>query len=489
MLDQYFSLSPGYPYPGPVLCEDPFWIAATCGSTDVLRWMLERFGDFSRTPGPAKQVFSLLNQACYYARIETVLFLLDSQPPFGTVHDREIYDTTALMSAACSFNFLGSIHPDTEEWIRDRIARGEKLMHILLDRGAPTQDASFPHRVSDIQPRQPQHTVLGLAMLRASSPLVKRLLSGGADVHNKQRYWYWTFCGKNECSPWDVTALHIGSLGWNSDGIQALLDDREITDLVLARDSDGRLPIHWAAIGLDARECARPDDDVALRLVNTFKVLLYGKPDTVNAPDSEGMTPLHHLVARHASCSGSKHIELATKFLLDAGADVSAQDNDNQTVLHKLCTLCMNGDDETTLLELLIAHGADPRHVDKNGQTALHLASRNLQQVQAVKVLLCHGADFNAVNIQGNTVFHQCIGGGDIPLVRSSVEKIRAQDEMIRVLHEAAGGEDTLMDQPNTQGRTPRQMMLDKRRVWQDKEERIRTPSGRRGRGRPRRGG
>lgn len=79
--------------------------------------------------------------------------------------------------------------------------------------------------------------------------------------------------------------------------------------------------------------------------------------------------------------------------------------------------------------------------------------------------------------------------GGDIPLVRSSVEKIRAQDEMIRVLHEAAGGEDNLMDQPNTKGKTPRQMMLDKRRVWQDTEERIRTLSGRRGRGRPRHGG
>lgn len=57
-----------------------------------------------------------------------------------------LHDTTALMSTARSFHCLEPIRPGkkyTEEWIFNHIARGDKLMHILLNRCASAQDASF----------------------------------------------------------------------------------------------------------------------------------------------------------------------------------------------------------------------------------------------------------------------------------------------------------------------------------------------------------
>ncbi|KAJ5301327.1 hypothetical protein N7508_006190 [Penicillium antarcticum] len=79
--------------------------------------------------------------------------------------------------------------------------------------------------------------------------------------------------------------------------------------------------------------------------------------------------------------------------------------------------------------------------------------------------------------------------GGDVALEWSSAKNIRARVEIVRASHEAAGDKDTLMEQLNAQGTTWQRMMMDKRRAWQDTEERIRTPSSRRGRGQPQRGG
>lgn len=70
---------------------------------------------------------------------------MDRQPPLGSVHDTDPCGDTPLLDAAASLaehNFSEWIKDRcTYEWYRDRLARGEKLINILLDRGACARDS------------------------------------------------------------------------------------------------------------------------------------------------------------------------------------------------------------------------------------------------------------------------------------------------------------------------------------------------------------
>jgi hypothetical protein len=316
--------------------------------------------------------------------------------------------------------------------------------------------------------------------------LIKRLLDEGADTFAKQRY-----IGdignlrRGKDSSLDVTPFHLGSLFWNAEGLQALLDhgssgndniaECDTKDLITSRDSIGRLPLYWAAAG-PRNECMLLDDDVSSRIEKIFKLLLANNPDTINVQDEEGATPLHYARASHAGCGRSKHSELAIRLLLENGADARIQDKGGHTVLHIMTFCC--GDDEpidTTLLDLLITHGVDVNHIDKDGNTPLHSMVTNLRQVQATKFLLSRGADIHATDAKGNTAFHRLMRSGGLQPRRNRhgkfetpavADQIQAQDEMLDVLLEAAG-DDSMMDQPNAAGRTPRQLRSEIRDRWQ----------------------
>src|SRR3954465_11431454 len=74
----------------------------------------------------------------------------------------------------------------------------------------------------------------------------------------------------------------------------------------------------------------------------------------------EGETALHWAVSR-------QHTEIVT-MLLDAGANPNVADNDGYTPLHDLAEM---GDcpPARTMLEALLAAGADPSRQEKNGRT------------------------------------------------------------------------------------------------------------------------
>jgi len=50
-------------------------------------------------------------------------------------------------------------------------------------------------------------------------------------------------------------------------------------------------------------------------------------------------------------------------------------------------------------------------------------------------------------------------------------DRIRAHDEMMRVLQDAGGNNVNLMDQPNAAGKTPRQIREEIRNKWRESEE------------------
>lgn len=176
--------------------SDPLCIAASTGRTEILRVLVDYYNaDATKVPLHQRK-FSLLTAACREAQLETVRFILDSQPALGSVHITQSYRDEALLATAQSLACLppnydkDEIPIDAEQWRYDRIARGEELMRLLLDGGASAQAVYIPRTEVEFasmilfggsarQPLQPLATVLGLASTRVGSAMLKRLIAQG----------------------------------------------------------------------------------------------------------------------------------------------------------------------------------------------------------------------------------------------------------------------------------------------------------------------
>ncbi|PQE17523.1 hypothetical protein CJF30_00009521 [Rutstroemia sp. NJR-2017a BBW] len=482
--------------------SDPFYTAAYYGSTDCLRILLEHHtihGTPAGLQSPNSTDYLLLNVASGRAHLETARFLLDCQPAYVDIHARK-WDMTALLCAAASF----TPHvPDTapagsepEGYLRHHVARSEELVQLLLDRGACARDVT---NYADIY-----QTVLSLAISRASPGLVKRLIDEGADVHAKTTIQLVPWSGYDERVVRDFTPLHAGSLFLSHKGIQIVLENRggdiDISDMLVGRDSSGSLPLHWAAGSFnqpDNEVWAR--DDIVAQATNTINLLLQGgNSSSVNIPDNRGNTALH-LASSGEAHTGSKHSLVAraiVKLLLEHGADARLRNQKGQTPLHLVTT-------DTALMELLLSNGAGLNDADAEGNTALHFAASNLRYIEAVRFLISRGADPHAQNEKGNTPLHEVAGGyylndrrrltagsyRDGNVRWTSADLMRAQDEAMGVFLD--NGCD-LDHQCNVAGKTPRMVLEETRRKWEQSEEawRRRMDQLRAGRGRGRgRGG
>ncbi|EED20778.1 hypothetical protein TSTA_039730 [Talaromyces stipitatus ATCC 10500] len=297
-LEKYIVKDPiGALAPTDLFYHDPFFIAAKYGSTDALHLLLELYN----------------NIACQHAQIETACFLLDSQPPLGNVHTRSKCGDTTLLRVASSLEiFEFEDFKDNNyslEWIRERFARSEDLMQLLLDRGASARDSNTVGTFREHYDKgksQPRDIVLGLAVTHASYGLVKRLIGKGADI--LRRDWYQrkptiSFGGDCVIDAQNVTAVHISSLYWNY----------------------WAPTLHWAAAGPTFRnELTIPESEVGMRIIDTSKLLLDAIPNIINLQDKEGATALHYTVSSHAEC-GAGHCGDAIRFLCDIGIKCRGQ--------------------------------------------------------------------------------------------------------------------------------------------------------------------
>lgn len=280
-----------------------------------------------------------------------------------------------------------------------------------------------------------------------------------------------------------VTALHLASGSWNLGFIKALVEhygDGQLAEAVTIPDNEGRLPLHWALLGLRSSDRrsrqqtisegleivrllleANPDTiNVQGKSGAAFNFAISGRidgadklalvkllldinphPSTLNARDQSGATALLRLITYHEGSSSSQHAYFMplVDLLLSHGADRSLYDNRNQTVLHKLASSATyNEEIPSLLLEMLIPF-VDINQADVNGWTALHYMARNLRQVNASRLLVSQGADASAVNNKGNTPLHEVMTGRLIRKEKEDgslewptlSEKIQAHDEII----------------------------------------------------------
>lgn len=513
LLRKYLTIHPLSLGPAEIPLDDPFWIAAAHGSTDALDVMLQHWAANSfAILGPDARGFRLLHVACAHAQLPTARFLIDERRPwasrFGDVHlvtmERDAHDYTAILSAASWYRYGQKLeHDDSEE-----------LMRLLLFKGARPTDAILPPgNTEPLRPLtmvvnlpavdQPLDTVLSLAVSGASADIIGRLVDGGADFHAKTIYvdTNGLFQGTSDVA-WDVTPLHIGSMFANANGIQTLRDRRgdgvQWRDMVSCSDSHGRLPLHWAAGGLWAETKAAPDD-----ILRTVELLLADDAaDTVNNPDAQGDTPLYYVVRNSIGGAATDTSYLVAKFLCEKGVSAGTRGANGQTPLHCLVSThaARPSSSMMALAKLLLVHGADVRDEDADGNTVLHLAARSAQNLETVRFFLgeANGGSaqdllLRAANSQGNTPLHVAAAAqSHYARDQSAEERIQSQDAMMGALTPEcrADGEmdskQSLLDQPNRAGKTPRQLCEESRSMWRQQQDARRAWMAGVGRGRGR---
>ncbi|KAJ6102631.1 hypothetical protein N7486_005058 [Penicillium sp. IBT 16267x] len=434
--------------------QNPFWIALGSRSFDALRALV---GIYLSDPSLTEplQVYnnrcdlSLVHQTCATGNQEMVEWLINHEPPLGSLHDRDTQGRTPLLYAAEALGEAGNLmvgaepgetHILAREKARENRERLEKFIYWLLDSGCSVPesntfenyDKSLPEGSENVS--QIRFTVLGKAIPSASYEMVSHLITKGGGVHTPQA-WSAQLTGIEY--GWNVTPLHIASLFWNLEGIQALIDHRgdiELNHMVSQADSEDRLPLHWALIGIEDRREERDNmDEIISRMTSTIKLLLDAKPETINTRDLHGSTTFHYAAKQF---TGHVALTRAVQMLLDAhpsldtlnfrnrrgatavgdmiqtykfsdctleqiiapimallenGADAHSCDNKGRNVLHRLCMSRWTQPLTTVTLDRFLEF-VDVNETDADGRTALDYLNRNPNLIDAARYLISRGA-------------------------------------------------------------------------------------------------
>ncbi len=228
---------------------------------------------------------------------------------------------------------------------------------------------------------------LGVAVDEGRPDLVEALLAGGADVNIK------------DGSGWTPLHVAITSKYWSAVDAAMHIEHPDVGALQTDRD-------RYFALR----------NEIHAALVARMVRLLVAHGANVSTKDEEGITPLH--------CAAYKGQKDVVELLIAAGADVNARtvpdparDDDmwenldigyrlrcGVTPLHEAV---VSG--EPSVVELLIAHGAEVNTADQSGGTPLHYAA--LRGPNVVELLVAHGAEVNAVTASGHTPLHYAARG------------------------------------------------------------------------------
>ncbi|KAF5570188.1 ankyrin protein [Fusarium phyllophilum] len=452
--------------------------AASQGSLGVLKILLDHCTK-GKNPDMKIRFDSeqglLLNEAAQHGQVDIVRFLLDNQPRYASIYERDQNDHTALLSAASAYNI--DLPTSAQEGLPGS-TESEAIINLLLDRGASASDVSYGDE-------KLHNTVLTLAAEWAGSQLIKRLIDNGANIYTKvtRDRWEDKFWNIPD-STFEVNALYVACTHGNFEAVKTLIDCRgtevDFLDVLWRRDSRGSLPLHWVA------QCSLPKEtfgyskaavlDKARSIANIIELLLDLDPTIINVPDNDGNTPLHY-----ATRSPSRYDKMYTpiiQLLCTRGGDASIQNTEGQTPLHTLFRP-EDGDGyrvyfrtknpvDTATVVTLLAHGASPTDIDMAGDTPLHIAAANLEWADVVSLLLVHGADPALQNLKGQTALHCAAAGTYLGLNKDykSPERIRAQEDVLSRLVKAGGVE--LMDLTDSEGLDPREICHKTRHGWKE---------------------
>jgi ankyrin repeat protein len=251
-------------------------------------------------------------------------------------------------------------------------------------------------------------SVLGVTALTAACDIldiemVKLLIELGADVNavnlKNQTALYWT---AQSCGPFSKS-LEI---------IKTLLDAGADPNI---KTQNGRTPFTNAV------------DYGRVSFIDLF--IEYGAD--VNTRDNRGRTPIYFTLTEPG----------ITDILIRNGARLDVKDINSQTPLSYFCGYRFIS---KSIIEKLLAAGADPNAPDENMNTPLYEIASSLEDfrsVEAAETLIQYGADVNARNLYGRLPIHQAARRGNTMtldlLIKSGSELNIADRDGMTVLHEA----------------------------------------------------
>ncbi len=175
----------------------------------------------------------------------------------------------------------------------------------------------------------------------------------------------------------------------------------------------------------------------------------------VNKGTEDGETPLH-VAAGSESEKAFEIVKILVSHRADVNAKIKSKELSDGTVslaegytpLHEAASVwCPSGEDlesreNSAVVDLLVAHGADVNARDADGCTPLfHTLFAGC--IEVIELLVEHGTDLNVKNnLDGGTVLHDAASNGDLEVVRLFVSHgadVDARDfEGETPLHEAA---------------------------------------------------
>jgi quinoprotein dehydrogenase-associated probable ABC transporter substrate-binding protein len=160
---------------------------------------------------------------------------------------------------------------------------------------------------------------------------------------------------------------------------------------------------HGASVNEELNHAIIGDD------LKRIRYLVEKKHASVNAPDSQGETPLDNAI-RKAS------LALVT-YLVEHGADVNGQDHDGWTPVMTAAWL-----DDAGIIHFLVAHKADPNGKGAGGLNPLAIASQNGKDVAAVALIEDHADPNQTVGAGGYTPLMLAVAGRSMPTAKALVD-------------------------------------------------------------------
>ncbi|HVK58251.1 MAG TPA: ankyrin repeat domain-containing protein [Candidatus Kapabacteria bacterium] len=205
------------------------------------------------------------------------------------------------------------------------------------------------------------------AILDDDRQQAKKLLKEYAELARRQietarfydrQIFHWIYVGD--------TALHLAAAGYRVELIQLLLNSGADANSNSNHRRSG--PLHYATDGYIAVPTWDPK-----RQVETIRCLLEAGAD-IDAQDKNGATPLHRAVRTRSAA--------AVKFLLEAGCDAKVRNKPGSTAFHLAVQNTGRGgsgaekakEAQREIIQIFIERGLSPQVQDSRGKTVFDWA-------------------------------------------------------------------------------------------------------------------